>query len=76
MLDELLREDEARVAAVDHDQTRIAREAFLRYGKGRHPAGLNVGDLFAYALARQRDRPLLFTGDDFRHTDVRAAWSP
>ena len=51
----------------------VARQAFLRYGKGRHPAGLNFGDCIAYATARLEMMPLLFKGDDFRHTDVEAA---
>jgi ribonuclease VapC len=58
------------VAPVDQDQAEIARQAWQRYGKGRHPAGLNYGDCFAYALATQRRLPLLFRGDDFAQTDV------
>jgi len=50
-----------------------AFEAFLRYGKGRHPARLNLGDCFAYALAKQLDLPLLYKGDDFAQTDIRSA---
>jgi len=46
------------------------REAFSDYGKGRHPAGLNFGDCFSYALAKATGEPLLFKGDDFRKTDV------
>jgi len=56
---------------VNEHQVRLAREAFLRFGKGRHPAGLNYGDCFSYALARALDAPLLFVGDDFSQTDVR-----
>jgi ribonuclease VapC len=56
---------------IDELQARLAREAFLRFGKGRHPAGLNFGDCFSYALARKLDAPLLFVGNDFSHTDVR-----
>ena len=48
----------------------LAREAFRRFGKGRHPAGLNYGDCFAYALAAALAEPLLFVGDDFGQTDV------
>jgi ribonuclease VapC len=55
---------------VSPSQGRLARRAFARFGKGRHPAGLNFGDCFAYALAVERDEPLLFKGDDFSHTDV------
>lgn len=50
-----------------------ALQAYLRYGKGRHPARLNLGDCFAYALAKRLDAPLLYKGDDFALTDVRAA---
>ena len=49
---------------------RIARRAYAAYGKGRHQAGLNFGDCFAYALAVERSEPLLFKGEDFTHTDV------
>jgi ribonuclease VapC len=49
---------------------RAACDAFLRYGKGRHPAGLNFGDCMAYAAAQVEARPLLFIGDDFTRTDV------
>ncbi|EDY38446.1 hypothetical protein CPCC7001_1325 [Cyanobium sp. PCC 7001] len=59
--------------AFDHDQALIARAAFQRFGKGRHPAGLNLGDCCAYALARVREAPLLFKGRDFVHTDIRSA---
>ena len=48
----------------------LARDAFLRYGKGRHPARLNFGDCFSYALAKRLGEPLLFKGDDFILTDV------
>lgn len=51
----------------------LAFDAFLRFGKGRHRAALNFGDCMAYALAKSLDAPLLFKGDDFRHTDVRDA---
>ncbi|MGH8940325.1 MAG: type II toxin-antitoxin system VapC family toxin, partial [Actinomycetes bacterium] len=52
----------------------LARAAYRDFGKGSgHPAGLNCGDCFAYALAKDRDEPLLFKGDDFGHTDVTPA---
>jgi ribonuclease VapC len=51
----------------------IALDAFRRFGKGRHRAGLNFGDCFSYALARATGEPLLFKGDDFRHTDIESA---
>jgi len=59
--------------AFDREQAQGAREAFLRYGKGRHPAGLNFGDCAAYALARARRAPLLFRGGDFLKTDIAPA---
>ena len=62
-----------KLAAIDKEQTNLAIEAFRRFGKGRHRARLNLGDCFAYALAKSRSEPLLFKGDDFRHTDIRAA---
>ena len=52
------------------EQAKIAREAYRDFGKGRHRAGLNFGDCFAYALAKVTGEPLLFKGDDFCHTDV------
>lgn len=58
------------LVAVDADQAHIARAAFRDYGKRRHPAGLNFGDCFAYALAKLLDVPLLFKGNDFALTDV------
>ena len=58
------------LAPVDVEQAREARLAFSRFGKGRHPAGLNYGDCFAYALARVRREPLLFKGEDFSQTDA------
>jgi ribonuclease VapC len=51
---------------------REAREAFLRYGRGRHPAALNFGDCLTYAVAKVADQPLLFVGEDFRRTDLAA----
>ncbi|HTT97557.1 MAG TPA: type II toxin-antitoxin system VapC family toxin [Rhizomicrobium sp.] len=57
----------------DQRQLRIAREAAVRYGKGRHKARLNFGDCFAYALAKCEDIPLLCTGSDFAETDVVVA---
>ena len=58
------------IVAVDHDQAEIARVAWRRFGKGRHPAALNYGDCFAYALAKVRGQKLLFQGDDFSRTDI------
>ncbi len=56
-------------------QARIARRAHQRFGKGPHLAGLNFGDCFAYALAKARDLPLLFTGEGFARTDIVPAWT-
>ena len=61
------------VEPVDRDQAAAAVDAYRRFGRGRHPAGLNLGDVFAYALARTRGLPLLFKGDDFARTDIDAA---
>jgi ribonuclease VapC len=73
-LDELVEEFEIRVESVTHEQARIARQAYRDYGKGSgHPANLNFGDCFSYALAREKREPILFKGDDFVHTDLRAA---
>lgn len=63
----------AEVVSVDAEQADAARRAWRRYGKGRHPAALNYGDCFSYALAMTRGEPLLFKGDDFVKTDVRRA---
>jgi ribonuclease VapC len=72
-LDETLDWIAPEVVPVTLDQMRLAREAHRRFGKGRHKAGLNFGDCFAYALARERNAPLLFKGADFSETDVKAA---
>lgn len=61
------------VEPVDAAQVAVAAQAYRTYGKGRHPAGLNLGDVFAYALARVRDLPLLFKGDGFSRTDIERA---
>jgi len=70
LLDELLTAAQFEVASFDDMHLRIAREAYRRYGKGRHPAGLNFGDCCAYALARARNDTLLFKGNDFAQTDI------
>jgi ribonuclease VapC len=63
------------IASVPFDDRHcsVACEAFIRYGKGRHPAKLNYGDCMTYATARLADAPLLFTGSDFSKTDLEAA---
>jgi ribonuclease VapC len=73
-LDELIREAEVKIEPVTELQARIARQAYRDFGKGSgHPAKLNFGDCFAYALAIDKNEPLLFTGQDFSFTDVRSA---
>jgi ribonuclease VapC len=73
-LDELIRELEIVIEPVTEDQAHLARQAYRDYGRGSgHPARLNFGDCFAYALARATGEPLLFKGDDFRHTDIASA---
>lgn len=69
--DDVLEEADVIVESVTEAQARIARQAYRDFGKGSgHPAGLNFGDCFAYALAKATKEPLLFKGDDFSHTDV------
>jgi ribonuclease VapC len=72
-LDALMDSLDIKIAAVTEDQAKRAREAYRKYGKGNHEARLNLGDCFAYALAKARGEPLLFKGEDFRHTDVEPA---
>jgi ribonuclease VapC len=72
-LDQLLTSAGVRCVAVDAVQADLARDAFIRYGKGHARAGLNYGDCFAYALAAALARPLLFKGDDFSQADVQPA---
>jgi ribonuclease VapC len=72
--DDLFREAKLVIEPVTEEQARIAREAYRDFGKGsKHHAGLNFGDCFAYALAKTTGEPLLFKGEDFRHTDLAAA---
>ena len=73
-LDALLEAAEVDIVDVTARQARLARAAFRDFGRGSgHRAGLNFGDCFSYALARDADAPLLFKGDDFVHTDIRPA---
>jgi ribonuclease VapC len=72
-VDDLLKQGQFLVEPVTEEHARIAREAYRDFGMGRHRAGLNFGDCFAYALAKASGEPLLFKGDDFRHTDVSSA---
>jgi ribonuclease VapC len=69
-LNRLLHDLKIEVIPLDQEQVEIAQIAWLRYGRGMHPAALNLGDLAAYALAMARQEPLLFVGEDFQKTDV------
>ena len=68
-----LQETRIIIEPVTEEQAFLARQCYSDYGKGRHPAALNYGDCFSYALAKAMDEPLLFKGDDFRKTDVVSA---
>lgn len=72
-LDFFLNQANIHLVPVDRDQALIARQAFSRFGKGRHPAALNFGDCFSYALAKARGEVLLYKGDDFAKTDLPPA---
>lgn len=72
-VDDLLTHYGIETVDVDESQMRQAWLGFIRFGKGRHPARLNFGDCFSYALARSLDMPLLFKGEDFTHTDLTPA---
>lgn len=73
-IDELMEEFSIEIEPFTAEQARIARQAYRDFGKGSgHPANLNFGDCFAYALARVKRQPLLYKGDDFVYTDVRSA---
>jgi len=69
----LLRTIDAEIVPFTEEHYEAAVSAFLRYGKGRHPAALNFGDCMSYALARVSGLPLLYVGDDFSKTDIQAA---
>ncbi len=69
-LDQLLQTGQIKIEPVTVEQAEVARRAFRIYGKGRHPAALNFGDCFSYALAKVLGEPLLFKGDDFSKTDL------
>jgi ribonuclease VapC len=72
-LDAFLRRADIAIEPVTEEHAHIARQAFSDFGKGRHPAGLNYGDCFSYALAKATGEPLLFKGKDFSKTDLVAA---
>jgi ribonuclease VapC len=71
--DRFVRRARIQIEPVTFEQAQIARAAYRDFGKGRHPARLNLGDCFAYALAKLVDEPLLFKGRDFSRTDIRLA---
>jgi ribonuclease VapC len=71
-LDLLLTRAHVTIEPVTSEQAELARQAWRRFGRGRHPAKLNYGDCFSYALSRASGEPLLFKGNDFRSTDVMA----
>jgi ribonuclease VapC len=73
ILERFLEQVEAQIVPITAAIGRGALSAFERYGRGRHPAALNMGDCFAYACARELDVPLLFKGDDFPLTDIPIA---
>jgi ribonuclease VapC len=76
LLDDFLRNLRIEVYGVTIEDAITAREAYFKYGRGYHPAGLNLADCFAYALAKIRNEPLLFKGNDFSKTDIVPAWRP
>ncbi len=69
----MLAELEAEVVSIGEAQAEVAASAWRRFGKGRHPAALNFGDVFSYSLAAVRGEPLLFKGREFAATDVSQA---
>ena len=71
-LDLLLHRARIEIVALNVDQVEIALTTWRKYGKGKHPAGLNIGDCCAYALAKYSGEPLLFKGKDFSQTDIRS----
>jgi ribonuclease VapC len=72
-LDLLVHKAQIEIVAFDRDQAELARDAYRTYGKGRHPAGLNYGDCFSYALCTSSGEPLLYKGDDFSKTPIKPA---
>jgi ribonuclease VapC len=73
VIDAFLKDQQVQVVSFHQRHYRAAMDAFLRYGKGRHRAALNLADCMSYATAAVADLPLLFIGDDFSKTDIRAA---
>ncbi len=70
-LDLLIHRSQIEIVALDSEQAEIARGAWRQFGKGRHAAGLNIGDCCSYALSKSSGEPLLFKGDDFSKTDLK-----
>ena len=75
-LDLLISKARIEIVSVEEDQAQIARRALMQYGKGRHPARLNLGDCLAYALAKALDEPLLCKGGGFLRTDIVVCIGP
>jgi len=73
-VDDLMKRSGIEVVPVDRNLAAAAVNAFGRYGEGRHPARLNLSDCFAYGLAKSRNLPLLFKGDEFSRTDIEPPW--
>ena len=73
IVDEFITTADVAVVSISEVEMRLAIDAFEQYGKGRHPARLNMGDCFAYACAKAHNAPLLFKGDDFDRTDIAIA---
>jgi ribonuclease VapC len=76
LVDDFIRHLNVNVVLVDLESAHMARAAHFRFGKGCHPAGLNLADCFPYSLAKARNEPLLFKGADFLKTDIVPAWRP
>jgi ribonuclease VapC len=76
LFDDFIRNLAIEVVPVRIEDAIAAREAYFKYGRGYHAAGLNLADCFAYALAKSRNEPLLFKGGDFSKTDIVPAWRP
>jgi ribonuclease VapC len=73
-IEETIEKFDIQIESVTAAQAKIARQAYRDFGKGSgHPANLNFGDCFSYALARDKREPMLYKGDDFVHTDIRPA---
>lgn len=73
VLDKVITEFRIEIIPVTPDHMRHARDTWARYGRGKHPAGLNFGDCIVYGVAKATARPLLFKGDDFTRTDIEPA---